>query len=324
MRGYFLILLLVCLFGSSCLLPYAFTVSKAAEISELPYEASHHIVIDDIPLHYQLLEPSENPIRGSVLLVHGLGGSSYSFMKVAPVLQHAGYRVVSVDLPGFGYSSRLVTGDYSQKQRANLLWQLLSRLDERSESWHLVGHSMGGGTVAAMAVDQPHRTQSVVFIAGALEDQHIPGQNLILFPPFTRWVQLYLERNLLQEDRVARILEEAYHRNPTEEEVIAYLEPLQIPGTARSLTRMVVTSESVNLSTLSDLSMPATGIWGEYDTIVPLSQAYTIARYMNQFVLYRITGAGHIPMETHERITAQILLDHLDRSQVTGTLSNKK
>jgi pimeloyl-ACP methyl ester carboxylesterase len=311
MRRFLILPVLLCLLGTSCLLPYAFTVSKAIEITDLPYEHSHRLVIDGISLHYQLLEPSDVPITGSVLLVHGLGASSYSFLSIAPVLKDAGYRVVSVDLPGFGYSSRSPDIDHSQMQRAQLLWQLLDQIDGFSGSWHLVGHSMGGGTVAAMATAQPYRTDSVVFIAGALDDQHMVGRNLMHFPPFARWTQLYLERMLGQEDRVAQILQEAYQRNPTAEEITAYLEPLQLPGTARSLTRMVVTAESVNLSALSDLTLPATGIWGEYDTIVPLSQAYTIAQYMDQLVIYVITGAGHIPMETHDDITAQILLDHL-------------
>ncbi len=142
--GILLVVLLVC----SCLLPYAIPLSHPEDPTLLmPYPSSAFMAIDEVTLHYRLFQPVEGQIRGKILLVHGLGGSTYSYEKTAPVLAEAGFLVVAVDLPLFGYSQRLETFVIaSQPEPASLgfLDALDTRLplDQARQRWHLAGHSM--------------------------------------------------------------------------------------------------------------------------------------------------------------------------------------
>lgn len=312
------------LFFSSCLLPYAFTVSQSegSHPTIKPYAESQYMLVDGVWIHYRSLVPLDPHPQGKVLLVHGLGGSTYSFDRMIDVLKKEGYIIVAVDLPGFGYSGRPEKFDHSQTSRAKLLWSLLSDLDRNSSisefsamPWHLVGHSMGGGTVAAMAVADPYRSASLTLIAGALEDRQSILNTLVNFPPFARWTQIYLERSLLTEEHVTKILEEAYGRVPTSKEVSAYLVPLEISGTARSLTNFAKTSESIPLSVVGTLDIPVSGIWGELDTIVPLEKSRVIGKYLPHMRLYVIGGSAHIPMETHPEKTNFALIEFLSENQ---------
>lgn len=303
--------LMLILFGS-CLLPYALELTKPEELPlESPYSDGAFALIDDVWVHYRLLAPKKEILVGKILLVHGLGGSIYSFQAVIPALVKAGYMVIAVDLPGFGYSGRPENFDHSQAHRATILWQLLDTLDDSEQPWVLLGHSMGGGTATAMALERPKDTMSLVLVAGALEDFSFSNSLLLKFPPLARWVQLYLERTLLTEKQVGNILFKAYGREANEEEIRAYLEPLQLPGTARGAISFVKTSHSVPLEDLSTLDMPVIAIWGALDTVVPLEKKSIISERVSQLQLAVLPEAAHIPMETHPEQFNAILLEFL-------------
>ena len=319
----FILLALVVFLSVSCVLPYMFSVSKAEEnYLSKPFRESHFATIDGIVLHYRLFHTQLEKSLGNVLLVHGLGGSTYSFEHMAHSLSAAGYTVVAVDLPGFGYSSRSTSFQHSQKNKALLLWKLLDSMRPSCDMWHVIGHSMGGGTVSTMAALQADRVASVIVIAGAMQNSNRFLSSLLYFPPFSRWTQLYLERTLITAERLGPILETAYGRAPTETEIAAYLVPLQLPGTAQALTSFAKSAKSLPLDAFNTLEIPFGAIWGEHDTVIPLSQAETLAKHISQLSLHVILGAAHIPMETHPEECDALVLSLLQQS--VAALSNPK
>lgn len=284
--------------------PYLIPLSSATE-GFLPYENSHLLDLEGTVLHYRTYLPPEEKVRGKMLLVHGLGGSTYSYERNAPVLAEAGFAVVSVDLPGFGYSSRNEDENHAQAHRAMLLWSLLDQLDKTPEfqksptpGWHLGGHSMGGGTVAAMALIRQADTASLVLIDGAVFENSRNG-GIAGVPVISRWLQVLLEHVFLKPDRVEVFLTSAYGRPPTPEEVNGYLVPLSIAGTARSAPALLKTAKNVPAEELAGLQVPAIAIWGENDTWVPVSDTQRIRKLIPQLVVSVIPDAGHCPMETH-------------------------
>ena len=296
----------------SCLLPYAISVTREDPLPPpLPYPESHYVDIDGVRVHYRLYE--SEPISGNLLLIHGLGGSTYSFEHVAGPLSDAGYLTVAVDLPGFGYSGRPEKFDHSQLNRARLLWSLLDRLDKSLEAreWIILGHSMGGGTAIAMASLRPGQTRKLILVAPALKDRGGLAARSLSFPPFARWLQIFLERSLISEKRFRSILANAYGREPTDAQVFAYLDPLLGGGTARTLDSMTRTSRSVELSSLSDLRMPVFAIWGAEDRIVDLEEARALGAALAQMRLYIIEESGHLPMESHPETFNRILFEIL-------------
>ena len=79
-----------------------------------------------------------------VVLIHGWPLSGRSWENQVPVLIEAGYRVITYDRRGFGYSSQPWDG-YDYDTFANDLNALLEHLDLKGTT--LVGFSMGGGEV---------------------------------------------------------------------------------------------------------------------------------------------------------------------------------
>lgn len=98
-----------------------------------------------------------------VVLIHGWPLSGRSWEKQTAALLEAGFRVVTYDRRGFGWSSRPSTG-YDYDTFAKDLDTLMTRLDLREAA--LVGFSMGGGEVARyLGAYGSERVSQAVFMA---------------------------------------------------------------------------------------------------------------------------------------------------------------
>lgn len=300
------------------LLPYLLPLSVPADtLGQKPFDNSAFVEIEGRAFHYRLFQMEEGAAKGKLLLVHGLGGSTFSFHALAPLLAQGGYAVVAVDLPGFGYSSRDPGYDHSQSNRGADLWQLLARVDAglpeelADQPWHLGGHSMGGGTAYAMALINPDRTRSLVLVDAPLTGAGQGRSFLLDFPPLLQWLQVALEHALFTEQRIASFLASAYNREPTREEVAGYLAPLRLPGTARALGQFVRTAREEDAAGLKDLPLPVLAIWGEEDRWVPLAALENLKSLRPDLETLVVQGAGHCPMETHTGEVAAALLEWL-------------
>jgi len=295
------------------IVPFLVPLSEYAGTPTIkPFENSYFYEENGEVVHYRLWPPaiaeSTSPYGdavGKILFVHGMGASTSSFDSNIPAFTEAGYIVVAVDLPGFGYSIRGENLDHSQQHRAELLWKLLNTIDGSAEAsiaempWHLAGHSMGGGTVSTMATQNPSRAASLLLIDGALSDAGRPEVPILSYPPLARWVMVAMEHVFITENRIESLLMSAYGRKPTDLEVQRYLIPLQQPGTARGAINFVKTSKGTPLTELTKYPGPVLSVWGADDEWVPLSELTAITPFLPQLKTEIISGAGHVPHETH-------------------------
>jgi pimeloyl-ACP methyl ester carboxylesterase len=100
-----------------------------------------------------------------MLLLAGLGCTPHVFAELAPHLTNR-FRVLALSRRGHGLTDQVRSG-YSLADAAEDARGLLDALG--IERAHLVGHSMGGGEVSALAVRHPERVASVVYLDGAYD-----------------------------------------------------------------------------------------------------------------------------------------------------------
>lgn len=98
-----------------------------------------------------------------VVLLHGWGASSQSLSPLCGALAD-GFRVVAVDLPGFGWS-QAPPAAWGSPEYAGHVAALLQRLGIPRA--HLFGHSFGGRIAIRMAAEQPERVSRLVLVASA-------------------------------------------------------------------------------------------------------------------------------------------------------------
>ena len=97
----------------------------------------------------------------ALLLLHGLGGHMGQYDYAVAEQLATRFRVVSVDRPGSGYSSRPVSADLSSQ--AATLAALIEQLDLGRPV--VVGHSLGGAVALTLALEHPGRVSALALIA---------------------------------------------------------------------------------------------------------------------------------------------------------------
>lgn len=264
-----------------------------------PFENSRLYAAGDRLIHYRTWG-SVSSARGSVLLVHGLGGSTYSYREIAPRLADLGYYVVAADVPGFGYSTRDRSTSFQSQELVEGLWRLLESTG-RPAGWTLIGHSLGARTVTAMADRRRERTTRLVLISPAFELGG-PFAFLARVPP-GRWILRWrLEARILTYEGVEELVTAAYGRAPTDAEVRNHLEPLLLEGTLDALAFL---ARNTGRFRLRPEYHPTLVVWGGED---PYVEASPLADSENVI----IEETAHCPMETHPNETLSALEQFLE------------
>jgi pimeloyl-ACP methyl ester carboxylesterase len=157
----------------------SFRRAKPLSFSEIPYVSldgkawpQRYAVLQKMPRQYKMKAPVKisyvelNPDGGqTVVFIHGLGSYLKFWRYQLDAFAKLGYRVIAVDLPGYGKSEKPASFPYTMEAMADSVRELLLML--RIERPVLVGHSMGGQTALSYAIRYPKEPRAVVLVSPA-------------------------------------------------------------------------------------------------------------------------------------------------------------
>jgi pimeloyl-ACP methyl ester carboxylesterase len=268
--------------------------------------------IDGVRVYY---ETEGDPANPPVVLIHGFGGSTFTWRDTLPALASAGFYAIAVDLPPFGLSDKTPTLSYSRSWMADVVAGLLDELNIPQAV--IVGHSMGGAVTAQFAVRHPEKVQKLVFVAGGVfeaiitEDSNTRGATGVFsainaIDPTAPAAPLLL-RALITRDFFVNSIKSAYF-NPdqvTEEVADGYAQLLLIEDAPIGFLAYAQAQEDSPI-TLDDLaqavSVPTLIVWGENDTWVNIRLGETMRAKLADVTWVTYENVGHLPME--EDVTA--------------------
>jgi pimeloyl-ACP methyl ester carboxylesterase len=155
-------------------------------------DTSNYITIQGLKIAYTRIGDGE-----SIVLIHGITTSSFIWRNIIPGLSKD-YDVVAVDLLGCGNSSKDLSADYSIKNQALILADLLRELDLGKT--HIIGHDIGGGIAQIMAVKFPELIQDIVLI-NTIGYNYWPVQPITTMrtPVFRQFAMMSLDMGMLQK-----------------------------------------------------------------------------------------------------------------------------
>jgi pimeloyl-ACP methyl ester carboxylesterase len=114
------------------------------------------------PVHY--VDFDGNSDGPTVVLVHGVGGSHLDWDLLAPQLT-ARFRVLAVDLPGFGLSGP-TRRPATIRRNVDVLAEFIRRVGDPPVV--LVGNSMGGMIAILLTARMPHLVRRLALLDPAL------------------------------------------------------------------------------------------------------------------------------------------------------------
>jgi len=278
---------------------------------ELVGEHGRFLDIDGESIYVE--EQNPESAQATIMFIHGFGGSTFSWRHNVPFFAGQGYRVVSLDLKGFGLSHKDFISSYSHAVQAGLLAEVLARLE--IDQAYFVGHSMGTSVMLHFAHLYPEKVLGLISVDGAvnLDKGATYPFALLNFPPFRRIGEVFLTRYGTKE-RIGQILKSAYYRQDivTAEVVDGYYSRLVSGQWAQSLLAMTRDmSENTITFALEDLQFPTLILCGRNDT---WDKRIDIDRWRDEIPsaeFHAIPEAGHMLMEENPELFNNMVLTFL-------------
>ena len=250
--------------------------------------------------------PSDAP--ETLLFLHGWGGSKELWWSCLVDLGDA-IRGIALDLPGTG-GTTLPPGLRTMPDMARWVAGTCSRLGLSDVT--VVGHSLGGNLAAQVALDFPDMARRLVLVDAALDASALPGR-----------ARLPLDARLglptLRLMRLASLPLAAAGRNVPPDRAVEFW-PAYARRThwyaqanrndrALQLQLRALTDNPISPARLAGLPQPLLILHGAQDRVVPVAEAYALARAVSRARLVVFPKAQHCPMDTDPAAFAQALRD---------------
>jgi len=233
----------------------------------------------------------ERPGKGeTIVLLHGFGANKDNWVRFVRYIPSE-YRVIALDLPGHGDSSRLNDRTYTISFITDGFAQGVDALG--LTRFHLAGNSMGGYVSMLYNLRNPQRVATLCLVdtAGIVSPQPSDlqraleqGQNPLI--PST-------------EKEFYALMDYAFYKKP-------FL-PWPVPSV---LARMAVESSAFNKKMwtdinfqrsdmaplLPDLHLPVLVLWGDRDRITNVSTTEVLEKSLSSQDTVIMKDCGHLPM----------------------------
>lgn len=301
------------------ILPYLLPVNKfKADSTNLPFSNSRFINLDGKKWHYLLFEPKDS-VKGNILLIHGFSGSTFSWRKNQEVFADSGYRVLSVDLPAFGFSEKENNKfDHSAHNMSKMLVILLDSLNLSNEKWTVMGHSMGA-SVAWNFAENYSNTNHVFLVSGAgsMGNSSKAGIGsmflsfVLKYPPFLRWIDVIAGYYFFKQPKFEELLASAYNQKVDSISAAGYLQPFLLKKSGSAIIEGFLYNMKSPEVDANKIQCPVYLIWGTEDKWVPIKVGKSFLKKYPKATMKTIEKAGHCTMETHPEIFNEFVLERL-------------
>jgi pimeloyl-ACP methyl ester carboxylesterase len=223
----------------------------------------------------------------TIVLLHGGSGSWTHWIRNIQPLVAEGYRVLAVDLPGFGDSDPPANGGDADAlvEPLHAAWQLLRQHDNNI----LMGFSFGGMTAALWLAQYPQDAQTLVMVGA-------PGFGLASPKriPLKGWRHLATEALQVQAHR-HNLMGLMLHDEANLDEVAMRLHVLNV--VRDRMTRRRLSSTPVLVEAMPKIKCPVHVIYGEFDAFYldRLPEVETMFKQVTpNLVLWQLVeGMGH-------------------------------
>lgn len=262
-----------------------------------------------------------------VLLIHGFGASSYSWRHIiAPLARN--YRVITVDLKGFGESPKPSDNLYSVYEQARLVRNFI--LENNLQDIHIIGHSYGGGvalvTSVYLAASHPNLQNSLVLIDSIAYPQDLPDFVEMLATPVLGPLLIYTIPNTIQ---VKSLLKKVYFNDALipQSAIEHYAGNLGKPNakyaTLTTARQMLPTDLRQFSDNYANLTIPTLIVWSKDDEIVPLTIGERLHADLPNSKMIVFNDVGHAVQEENPSLLLPYLQKFLDTETRRPTPGSK-
>lgn len=270
---------------------------------------SKFIDIDGLSVHYQ-----DEGTGLPIILLHGAASSLQTWYGWANKLSPH-YRVIRLDLPGYGLTGPNAGKDYSMRWYANFLDAFMKKMSIKS--CYLAGNSLGGHIAVDFSVEHKDLVKKLILISSGgypLDESGILAVKMARNPllrPLVRYAtpRFFVAMNIKQvygdKERIA------------DEVIDRYYELLLREGNRETFIMMENNKSEDSSAKIREVHIPTLILWGSRDKSVPVKFADIFHRDIQGSRLIVYDNVGHVPQEEIPEKTASDVLSFLNE-RTTG------
>lgn len=271
----------------------------------------------DLLLWVETLGRPQGDASETFLLLHGYGGSTFSWRTWVPELAGRGH-VVQVDMKGFGRAPKPDDDRYAPTDLAEAVLDLIVQRDLRRLT--VVGHSLGGGVALLTALGlmdrrDAQRLHRMVIVAGAAYRQPLPPfVALARRPRLAHAAMRWMGPRFVVAQALRAIVFEA--SDITGDQIRGYAAPMGSENATRALlaaARQIVPPDlEAFCARYPSITVPTLLLWGRQDPAVPLWVGERLARALPLATLRVLDRCGHLPAEERPQASLNALRAFLE------------
>lgn len=229
-----------------------------------------------------------------LVLLHGAASSLHTWEAWAQELSKD-YRVIRLDLPGFGLTGPNSTKDYSMAWNVRFLATFLDKLNV--PACYLAGNSYGGRIAWEFTYANPARVKKLILVdAGGypVQGRKILAMRLARMPVIG-WIAGHATPRFF----VAMTIRQMYgdSRRVTDAVIDRYYDLILAAGNRETFGILMRAGAQDPSAKLQALEVPTLILWGSEDRVIPVPFAERFHRDIRHSQLIVYQGAGHVPME---------------------------
>ncbi len=269
---------------------------------------SHFVNVDGVRMHYQEFGDATKP---PMILIHGYTASVYVWKTVAPMFAANGFRVIAVDLVGFGWSEKPTSFEYSIQAQERMISRFMNSLGIGRSI--IIGNSYGGAVALNLTLDYPEMVEKLVLVDSVTNDlpKDHPLLKLVSFRGIGEILTPFVadSRTFLRA-RMHKTLARANHHLITEERMNAIRRPLVAADGHHSL---LATSRNWNAKRIEEdahlINQQTLIIWGEEDTVIPIKCGHKLHHDILNSRFVVLKDCGHVPPEEKSELFTELVTE---------------
>jgi pimeloyl-ACP methyl ester carboxylesterase len=286
-----------------------FTAWTARQVAKRLPPRGRFIDVDGARIHY--LDEGTGP---TLLLVHGLGGHMLNFTYSLLGKLTRQFRVIVLDRPGSGYSTRPKGASATISAQARTISRFCQELKLGRPL--IVGHSLGGAIALALALNHPEQVAGLALLAPATHrPQRVPPpfDGLAIASPLLRHLIAWTVATPLSIVNRDQALAMVFGPQPVPHDFavagggLLSLRPCSFIGASADLLGTSAELDEMP-SRYKELTVPVGILYGTGDRILdPAVHGKGLAAKVTGADLELIEGGGHmIPVTSADRAAAFI------------------
>jgi pimeloyl-ACP methyl ester carboxylesterase len=285
-----------------------FTAVTARRVEKALPPRGQFIDVAGARIHY--LDKGSGP---PIVILHGLGGQMGNFTYALLERLTGEFRVILMDRPGSGYSTRAPGATGRLTEQASIVAEFIRKLGLKRPL--LVGHSLGGAIALGVALDHPEVVKGLALIAPLTHvPEHVPApfRAMDIKSDFLRWLVAWTVATPIGIRRGKAILGAIFSPDPAPADFpfrgggLLGLRPRSFFNTSSDM-RAVNLDLGPMAERYSSLRVPVRILYGTCDQVLNHQSHGEAMKAKSSMVSLELVPGGHMLPITAPDLTARFI-----------------